>query len=89
MTSAWTLDILHVINKLGKRDFFLTDIYAFEKHLSGLHPKNKNIKAKIRQQLQVLRDAGMIEFIAKGKYKLKAGLRKQLLRRAKKAGRTT
>jgi len=33
--------------------------------------ENKNIKPKIRQQLQFLRDKNYIEFIEAGKYRLK------------------
>ncbi|MBE6823326.1 MAG: hypothetical protein E7518_09565 [Ruminococcaceae bacterium] len=32
-------------------------------HLSRLHPNNNHIRAKIRQQLQVLRNDGIIEFV--------------------------
>ena len=35
-----------------------------------MHPENKHIKDKIRQQLQFLRDRGYLKFINKGKYKL-------------------
>jgi len=30
---------------------------------------NNNIEAKIRQQLQILRDNGVVEFIGRGLYK--------------------
>jgi len=33
------------------------------------HIENKNIEAKIRQQLQFLRDKGFIEFLGRGKYR--------------------
>ncbi len=68
---GWILDIMNCIESLNKKDFKLSEIYAFEKILSILHPENKNIKAKIRQQLQFLRDKGYIEFLEKGKYRLK------------------
>ncbi|HHD16183.1 MAG TPA: restriction endonuclease, partial [Euryarchaeota archaeon] len=35
------------------------------------HPNNRHIKAKIRQQLQILRDENIIEFIGNGLYRLK------------------
>ncbi len=34
------------------------------------YPNNKNVRPKIRQQLQVLRDLGLIEFEGQGKYTL-------------------
>ena len=33
------------------------------------HPENNNIEAKIRQQLQFLRDKGFIQFLSPGQYK--------------------
>lgn len=68
---GWILDIMNCIDKLGKQEFGLKDIYAFEDYLSKKHPENKHIKDKIRQQLQFLRDKGYLEFLKKGKYKLK------------------
>ncbi|HLD00088.1 MAG TPA: Dam-replacing domain protein, partial [Patescibacteria group bacterium] len=44
--------------------------YVFENELSRLHPDNRHVKDKIRQQLQILRDKDYLEFIARGKYKL-------------------
>jgi len=34
------------------------------------HPDNHHIKAKIRQQLQFLRDKGYLQFFGSGKYKV-------------------
>lgn len=68
---GWLLDTIRYIEKIGKRNFSLGDIYAFERELSMLHPNNKHIKDKIRQQLQVLRDKGYLEFSSKGNYQLK------------------
>lgn len=33
------------------------------------HPENNHIKDKIRQQLQFLRDEGLVEFTTRGNYK--------------------
>ena len=67
---GWLLDIMRSIEKLGKREFTLDDIYAFENELSRLHPDNRHIKDKIRQQLQVLRDRGYLQFAGRGNYSL-------------------
>ena len=67
---GWLLDIMRSIEKLGKREFTLNDVYMFESELSKLHPDNKHIKDKIRQQLQVLRDKGYLEFTSRGNYQL-------------------
>ncbi len=67
---GWTLAIMRCIDHLAKKEFFLEDIYAFEEELRGVYPNNKHIKDKIRQQLQVLRDKGYLEFVGRGKYRL-------------------
>lgn len=67
---GWLLDVMRSIEKLEKREFILDDVYTFENELSKLHPENKHIKDKIRQQLQVLRDKGYLEFVSRGYYRL-------------------
>lgn len=49
--------------------FTLKDIYEFEKELKRKHPKNKNIRAKIRQQLQVMVKREILKRVEEGKYK--------------------
>jgi type II restriction enzyme len=65
---GWTLDVLTTIRKLGKTRFSLQEIYQLEPYLQGIHPRNQNVRPKIRQQLQVLRDLGLIEFTSPGNY---------------------
>lgn len=65
---GWTLDILNCIENLKNESFTLAQLYAFEATLAIKHPNNKYIKEKIRQQLQILRDKNVIEFISPGKY---------------------
>jgi type II restriction enzyme len=67
---GWLLDIMNCVDKLGKKEFKLDEVYAFENILSRKHPDNKHVKDKIRQQLQFLRDKGYLKFIAPGRYKL-------------------
>ncbi len=67
---GWLLDIMRCIEQLGKSDFTLDEVYAFEADLQKLHPENNHIKDKICQQLQVLRDRGYFEFVAPGRYRL-------------------
>ena len=54
---------------IQKDSFSLEDVYKFEEKLKIKFPNNNFIKDKIRQQLQVLRDKGIIEFQSRGKYK--------------------
>lgn len=67
---GWILDIMNGIDSLDKKEFTLQEIYNFEQDLSIIHPENNNIKPKIRQQLQFLRDKGYLEFVAPGVYRL-------------------
>jgi len=65
---GWTLDVLTTIRKLGKARFSLQELYAHENYLQHLHPHNQNVRPKIRQQLQVLRDLDLIVFASPGNY---------------------
>ena len=67
---GWVMDVLKCVQELGRTEFSLADVYQFENFLSELHPANNNVRPKIRQQLQVLRDAGLIEFLGRGEYRL-------------------
>ncbi len=46
-------------------------MYRFEDRLSALYPGNNNVRPKIRQQLQVLRDRGWLEFLGRGRYRVR------------------
>jgi len=48
--------------------FSLQELYGVEPYLQSIHPRNKNVRPKIRQQLQVLRDLGLIEFTGSARY---------------------
>lgn len=65
---GWLFDVLNCVNAINGMIFQLEDIYKFESFLSYKYPKNNNIKAKIRQQLQFLRDKGYIKFLGNGFY---------------------
>lgn len=68
---GWTLDVLSVVRELNRTVFSLEDVYAFEDSLSRMHPYNRHVREKIRQQLQVLRGLGLLEFLNRGEYKLR------------------
>jgi len=65
---GWMMDVLRCVRSLGAKEFSLDAIYAFEGELAGQHPRNMNIRPKIRQQLQVLRDHGILRFLGRGRY---------------------
>jgi type II restriction enzyme len=68
---GWLLDVLVCVERIKKQEFSLEDVYAFEAYLQTKHPSNHRVKEKIRQQLQVLRDKGVIEFLGRGRYRVK------------------
>ena len=65
---GWTLDVLNIVQRLGKPEFKNEDVYAFERELKELHPDNDTIKHQIRKQLQVLRDAGLLLHVGSGRW---------------------
>lgn len=67
---GWLLHVMRCIERLGKPRFTLDEVYGFEGELSNAYPDNRNIKAKIRQKLQILRNNGYLEFLGDGMYKL-------------------
>ena len=50
--------------------FTTADAYAFTRELEKLHPDNRHVKDKIRQQLQVLRDLGLLLHVERGVWRL-------------------
>jgi type II restriction enzyme len=68
---GWTALVLAFVRKIGKEEFTLADIYAFETAMHAAYPENSHVREKIRQQMQVLRDLGYVEFLSKrGEYRM-------------------
>jgi type II restriction enzyme len=65
---GWLLAVLRCVERLPPA-FTLADVYAFEPELHAAWPDNNNVRPKMRQQLQVLRDAGVIAFEGGGRYR--------------------
>jgi type II restriction enzyme len=68
---GWLLHVMRCIERIGKTQFSIEDVYAFEHELQSAYPDNRHIRAKIRQRLQVLRDNGYIDFLGDGFYRLR------------------
>jgi hypothetical protein len=66
---GWKRDVFNCLTEINHQQFSLEDIYRYENYLNQLHSENNNIKAKIRQQLQNLRDIGLLEFMGNGNYR--------------------
>ncbi len=67
---GWTTLTLSIIRTLGRSKFTLPDLYMREQQFAEAYPGNRHIQAKIRQQLQVLRDLGILSFEGGGRYLL-------------------
>ena len=73
---GWGADVLAsvhaLVKELGVPEFTLQEFYGrFEAELRRRHPNNRNVQAKIRQQLQVLRDGGVLAFVDQGRYRVR------------------
>jgi type II restriction enzyme len=69
---GWLIEVMKCVEAIGKHEFQIDDVYAFEDRLSLLYPDNRNVKPKIRQQLQFLRDRGYLDFVSRGYYRLRS-----------------
>ena len=68
---GWLLEVMKAVDAIGRPEFTLDEVYASETRLQKAYPANRNIRPKIRQQLQVLRDHGYLEFTGRGSYRLR------------------
>jgi type II restriction enzyme len=68
---GWLIEVMKCVEAVRKQEFQIEDVYAFESKLSELYPDNNNVRPKIRQQLQVLRDQGYLDFVSRGYYRLR------------------
>lgn len=66
---GWLFDVMNCVNDIKSTEFSLKDMYAYAEKLQNRHVNNHNIEAKIRQQLQFLRDKGFIKFLGRGHYR--------------------
>jgi type II restriction enzyme len=69
---GWLIEVMKCVELIGKVEFDLDDVYTFEGHLKSIYPNNMHVKQKIRQQLQVLRDRGFLDFVSRGHYRLRS-----------------
>jgi type II restriction enzyme len=67
---GWKADVLTAIRVLNKIEFTNQELYELVPRLRKSHPKNLNIEAKIRQQLQYLRDSGQLVHVRKGLWRI-------------------
>jgi type II restriction enzyme len=68
---GWLVSVMRCIEKINRTTFSLNEVYAFEGELHQSFPGNQHVRQKIRQQLQVLRDRGYLDFVDRGVYRLR------------------
>jgi len=68
ISKGWVIDVMSCIDDIKEKRFTLQQVYEFENVLKVKYPKNNFIKDKIRQQLQILRNKGVINFRSRGVY---------------------
>ncbi|MEO8813104.1 MAG: DpnI domain-containing protein [Caulobacteraceae bacterium] len=71
---GWLVEVMKCVEALGLATFTLDDVYAHEERLKSAYPGNRNVRPKIRQQLQVLRDRGYLDFLGRGRYRLRSAV---------------
>ncbi|MGL4669096.1 MAG: phospholipase D-like domain-containing protein [Methanobacteriaceae archaeon] len=66
---GWKRSIFKILNNFEDMEFDINSVYEYIPELQNEYPKNKNIKPKMRQVLQQLRDLGLVKFEGNGIYK--------------------
>ncbi len=69
---GWLIEVMKCVEAIGRGAFTLDDVYAYEDRLAALYPGNRHVRPKIRQQQQVLRDQGFLDFVGRGRYRLRS-----------------
>jgi|SRR5271170_1472734 len=67
---GWTNLTLRIVRSLSKQYFTLAELYQHEASFASSYPDNNHVRAKIRQQLQLLRRLGVLRFEGGGTYSL-------------------
>lgn len=65
----WLPDIMTCVRRIDSEQFTLADLYRFDRELRLMHPRNRNVRPKIRQQLQLLVAQGLLDRIRPGTYR--------------------
>lgn len=58
-----------VYDALPDGEFINTQAYEYESEFRRHYPENLNVRAKVRQQLQILRDMGFVEHLGVGRWR--------------------
>lgn len=64
---TWLLETMRIVDQL-ESPFTTTDAYLHEEQLQMWFPRNRNVRAKVRQQLQILVANGYLTRVGRGEY---------------------
>ena len=64
---TWLLETMRIVDRLDS-PFTTADVYLQEDELQMRFPRNRNVRAKVRQQLQVLVANGYLTRVGRGEY---------------------
>ena len=68
--AGWQRLTLEGVLAMPRRGFQLDDLLRVcEPMATTRYPENRHVRAKLRQQLQMLRDVGIVEFMGGGRYR--------------------
>ena len=68
--AGWKRLTLEGVLSMSDNDFELDDLYRVcEPSAAKRYPDNHNVRPKLRQQLQLLRNIGIVEFVTPGNYR--------------------
>jgi threonyl-tRNA synthetase len=69
-TPKWHDAVLKAVQSFPTDQFDLNDLYDLRDEFASIFPNNRHVNEKLRQQLQTLRDEGIIQFLDnEGNYK--------------------
>ena len=71
-TRGWLIETLKCVESIFRDAFSLAEVYAGGDRIRAVFPDNHFVREKMRQQLQILRDRGVIKFLGRGKHRLKS-----------------
>jgi hypothetical protein len=70
-TAKWTQLVFRGVLRLRKDEFTTQDVVdSCRQAIEQEFPANRHSRQKIRQQLQILRDLGLVRFLTRGRYQL-------------------
>jgi hypothetical protein len=71
--SGWVQLALEGVSRIREKTFSMDDVFAACLPLARQrYPDNRHVREKLRQQMQRLRDLGLILFVGRGRYELLA-----------------